>query len=114
MTPAETLCTRIPENLRPYATELAENVIFQCHKLAETREAMQKGKQQLVVAYDNGGGQRGIRRNPIFDAYNQLMANYRKSLAQLTELLQQYGMEDARGDDSPLARILAQAEELAS
>lgn len=112
MTPAEALCTGVPENLRPYATELAENVIFQCAKLSETREAMAKNKQQLVVAYDNGGGQRGIRRNPIYDAYNQLMANYRKSLAQLTELLQTYGMEDAKSDDSPLARILAQAEEV--
>lgn len=114
MTPAESLCTGIPEALRPYAVELAENVVFQCAKLAETRKTMERSRQQLVMPYNNGGGQSGIRRNPIYDAYNQLMANYRKSLAQLTELLQQYGMEDARGDDSPLARILAQAEELAS
>jgi hypothetical protein len=71
---------------------------------------MQGRNSQLIVGYDNGGGQRGIRKNPIYEAYNQLMANYRKSLQQLTELLQHYGMTDARDEDSPLARILAQAE----
>jgi len=112
MTEAERICAGIPEKLRPYATELAENVVFQCSKLAETRRAMQRSNQQLVVAYDNGGGQRGVRKHPIYEAYNQLMANYRKSLQQLTELLQTYGMDDPRDEDSPLQRILAAAEEL--
>lgn len=112
MTEAERICASVPESLRPYAVELAENVIFQCQKLAETRRAMHRSNQQLVTAYDNGGGQRGVRKHPIYEAYNQLMANYRKSLAQLTELLQTYGMEDAKDEDSPLARILAQAEDV--
>lgn len=112
MTDAESICEGIPEKLRPYAVELAENVVFQCRKLAETRAAMANSNQQLIVAYNNGGGQRGVRKNPIYEAYNQLMANYRKSLQQLTELLQTYGMKDAKSEDSPLARILAQAEEM--
>lgn len=112
MTEAESICGSIPEALRPYAVELAENVVFQCHKLAETRRAMSKSNQQLIVAYNNGGGQSGVRKHPIYEAYNQLMANYRKSLAQLTELLQTYGMEDAKDEDSPLSRILAEAEKM--
>ncbi len=112
-TDAELLCSGIPEKIRPYAVELAENVVFQCAKLAETRRAMEKNRSQLIVAYNNGGGQQGIRKNPIYEAYNQLMANYRKSLQQLTELLQTYGMEDAKSDDSPLSRILAAAAEMA-
>lgn len=112
MTEAESICEAIPDELRPYAIELAENVIFQCRKLAETRSQMDRTNQQLIVAYDNGGGQRGVRKHPIYEAYNQLMANYRKSLAQLTDLLQTYGTKDARGDDSPLAQILAQAESM--
>lgn len=109
MTEAESICANVPESLRPYATELAENVIFQCEKLAETRRAMQKNNSQLVVAYNNGGGQSGIRKSPIYEAYNQLMANYRKSLQQLNDLLQTYGIQDASEEDSPLARILAKA-----
>lgn len=110
MTEAERICANIPDELRPYAIELAENVIFQCSKLGETRRAMESKKQQLVVAYDNGGGQRGVRKHPIYEAYNQLMANYRKSLAQLTELLQTYGTREETVEESPLARILAEAE----
>ena len=110
---AEALCSGVPEKIRPYAVELALNVIFQCAKLAETRKAMEKNRSQLIVAYNNGGGQSGIRKNPVYEAYNQLMANYRKSLAQLVELLQTYGMEDVKSDDSPLSRILAAAAEMA-
>lgn len=112
MTEAESICAGIPEELRPYAVELAENVVFQCHKLAETRRAMDRNGTQLIVAYNNGGGQQGIRKNPIYEAYNQLMANYRKSLAQLEELMRTYGIKDADSDESPLSRILARAEEL--
>ncbi len=112
MTEAEALCVGIPEKLRPYATELAENVVFQCNKLRDTRRAMEKSGSQLVVAYNNGGGQSGIRKNPIYEAYNQLMGNYRKSLQQLNDLLRMYGMEDATSPDSPLANILAEAAEL--
>lgn len=110
MTEAERICATIPDSLRPFAIELAENVIFQRDKLTQTREAMQKQGAQLVVAYNNGGGQHGVRKHPIYEAYNQLMANYRKSLAQLTDLLQRYGMEDAAAEDSPLARILAKVD----
>ena len=109
MTEAERICATIPDSLRPFAIELAENVIFQRDKLTQTREAMQKQGAQLVVAYNNGGGQSGIRKSPIYEAYNQLMANYRKSLQQLNDLLQTYGIQDSREEDSPLARILAQA-----
>lgn len=110
MTEAEKICASIPDGLRPYAIELAENVIFQCDKLRQTRTAMQQQGAQLVVPYNNGGGQKGVRKHPIYEAYNQLMANYRKSLAQLTDLLQRYGIEDATSDESPLAKILANAD----
>lgn len=113
MTEAESLCAGIPEKIRPYAVELAENVVFQCSKLAQTRKVMDRSDAQLVVGYNNGGGQSGIRKHPIYEAYNQLMANYRKSLQQLTELLQTYGMDDARDEDSPLSRILKAAADMA-
>lgn len=108
MTKAEDLCANMPKEIRPYATELAENVFFQCAKLVETRKGLTK--QAVVIAYDNGGGQKGIRKNPAFEAYNQLMANYRKSLQQLTELLKEYGAVDMSDEDNPLRRILAEAQ----
>lgn len=108
MTKAEKLCVNVPAGLKPYAIELAENVFFQCTKLIETRKGLTK--QAVVIAYDNGGGQRGIRKNPAFEAYNQLMANYRKSLQQLDEILRTYGGMDDNDEDNPLRRILAEAQ----
>lgn len=104
---AEQLCTGVAENLRPYALELAKNVIFMGQKLEDTRRGL--ANQQVVIAYDNGGGQKGIRKNPIFEGYNQLMANFRKTAEQLCDLLKESGAADEDGSN-PLADILAEAE----
>ena len=110
MSKAEELCAGMPDDIRPRAIELAENVLFMESKLLETRKGL--ANQQVVIAYDNGGGQKGIRKNPIFEGYNQLMSNYRKTLEQLVSLMREYGgMVDNRAEN-PLARILAEAEEV--
>lgn len=109
---AEELCRRFPDEIKPHAIELASNVFFMEDKLRETRRGL--ANQQVVIAYDNGGGQKGIRKNPIFEGYNQLMANYRKSLEQLIMLVHDYGAMDSGEIDNPLARILAEAEAVLS
>jgi len=50
-------------------------------KLKESREAMKE--MPIVMPYDNGGGQTGIRENPAFSAYEKLLKSY---LAVLTQL----------------------------
>ena len=104
---AEQLCKGVPDDMKPYALELAENVIFMGGKLEDTRRGL--ANQQVVIAYDNGGGQKGIRKNPIFEGYNQLMANFRKTAEQLCALLKESGAADEDGGN-PLASILAEAE----
>ena len=68
------------------ALELAESVVFMADKLKESRKAM--AKEPLVIDYDNGGGQKGIRENPHFIAFEKLMATYTKSLDQLTKIIE--------------------------
>jgi len=68
------------------ALELAESVLFMAAKLEESRKAMQN--EPLVVPYDNGGGQSGIRENPHFTAYEKLMVTYSKSLRHLAEIVE--------------------------
>lgn len=68
------------------ALELAESVIFMAKKLEETRIKLEN--EPLVVSYDNGGGQKGIRENPHFVAYEHLMATYNKSFKQLSEIIE--------------------------
>ena len=110
MKTADELCSSMPEDIRPHAIELAENVLFMEGKLKDTRRGL--ANQQVVIPYDNGGGQKGIRKNPVFEGYNQLMANYRKSLEQLVALLRDYGGARLEDTDTPLSRILAEAEQV--
>ena len=102
---AEAICASIPEPTRARAAELAENVLWMEGKLAEARKAI--GKSSVAIPYDNGGGQRGIRKNPAFDGYNALMAQYTRALKQLCEML---GVQevDTDGDDD-LDAIIAQS-----
>lgn len=93
-----------PENVRDRARELAENVLWMEQKLANAREVI--GKSSVAIPYDNGGGQKGIRKNPAFDGYNSLMSSYTKALKQLCEML---GTEVEDDGDADLDAIIAGA-----
>lgn len=82
---AEAICASLPEPTRARAVELAENVLWMEAKLADARRVI--GKSSVAIPYDNGGGQRGVRRNPAYDGYNALMASYTKAVRQLTDIL---------------------------
>lgn len=99
---AEAICASLPEPTRARAVELAENVLWMEGKLANAREVI--GKSSVAIPYDNGGGQRGIRKNPAFDGYNSLMSSYTKALKQLCEML---GVQEVESGDDDLDAILA-------
>ena len=99
---AESICSPLPEPTRARAVELAENVLWMEGKLANAREVI--GRSSVAIPYDNGGGQRGIRKNPAFDGYNSLMSSYTKALKQLCEML---GVQEVESGDDDLDAILA-------
>ena len=99
---AEDICASLPEPTRARAVELAENVLWMEGKLANAREVI--GRSSVAIPYDNGGGQRGIRKNPAFDGYNSLMSSYTKALKQLCEML---GVQEVESGDDDLDAILA-------
>lgn len=43
-------------------------------KLDDAREAIKNSN--IVISYDNGGGQKGIRENPLFKGYENLWRAY--------------------------------------
>lgn len=51
---------------------------------------LEEGKRMeaepLIIDYDNGGGQAGIRENPYYPAYEKLLASYVKTLAAAKDL----------------------------
>ena len=84
MRTAKEICASV-QNLNAEAVELAEQVLFLREKLARERERL--ADEPLVITYDNGGGQSGIRENPEIVAYEKLLSSYMKALKQLREIV---------------------------
>lgn len=82
---AEEICRGV-HTLHDESLELAESVVFMAEKLKEARRTLES--ELLVIEYDNGGGQCGIRENPHFTAYEHLLTSYNKALRQLTEIVE--------------------------
>ena len=55
-----------------------DNVAFLKVKLDELREQILT--EDLLIEYDNGGGQKGIRENPIYKQYSSLFSNFMKGM----------------------------------
>lgn len=53
---------------------IIQNTAFMKVKLDDAREKI--GTSSVVIPYDNGGGQKGIRENPIFKGYESLWKSY--------------------------------------
>ena len=49
-------------------------------------EGRKMADEPLIIDYDNGGGQAGIRENPFYPAYEKLLASYTKGLTALKEM----------------------------
>lgn len=108
MTEAERICEGVTGPMRERAIKLAENVLFIEGKLDETRDRM--GDTPLVVNYDNGGGQKGIRKNPVFEAYVNMFRQYTNGVRTLADIVGvDVADEDSHDEVTPLAEILKMA-----
>lgn len=57
---------------------VVDNVAWMYAKLIDAREQI-KGSS-VCIPYDNGGGQKGIRENPLFKGYESLFKSYMAGL----------------------------------
>ena len=86
----------IPHQQRDVLAPVIDNMAWQRVKLDEAREEMQEAS--VVCEYDNGGGQTGVRENPIFKAYINLWRAYMVGLEKYTSYLPKELQEEAAGD----------------
>lgn len=56
-------------------------------KLDDARDAIKNS--QIVISYDNGGGQKGIRENPLFKGYESLWKSYMNGMDRIVSCLPQ-------------------------
>lgn len=69
-------------------------------KLDDAREAIKNS--QVVIPYDNGGGQKGLRENPIFKGYESLWKSYMQGMNRILDCLPQEAVEvETRVVDKP-------------
>ena len=62
-----------------------ENVSWMKIKLDQAREKIKNSG--IVMPYDNGGGQTGIRENPAFKGYEALWKSYMAGMSKLLEAM---------------------------
>lgn len=79
------MVAHLDEPVRSLAMELAKNVLWMADKLAEARRVI--ASSSVVIPYDNGGGQKGVRKNPAFEGYNALLSQYSRATAQLATMI---------------------------
>lgn len=69
---------QIPKQNRAIMCPVVDNLAWMRIKLEDTMEEIKDAS--VVVPYDNGGGQSGLRENPIFKGYNTLWRSYMSGL----------------------------------
>jgi hypothetical protein len=104
MSQAEEICAGI-RTLHDEAVSLAESVIFMAKKLEETRNEIEN--EPLIIEYDNGGGQCGIRENPHYTAYEKLQASFNKSFKQLLEMVEKGAPSSTSSDVLSRLNVIA-------
>ena len=62
-----------------------ENVSWMRAKLDDSRDLIKNSN--IVMPYDNGGGQRGIRENPAFKGYEALWKAYMQGMNRILDTL---------------------------
>ena len=62
---------------------LIENTAWMKEKLDDAREKI--ASSSVAIPYDNGGGQKGIRENPLFKGYESLWKSYITGMSKLLE-----------------------------
>ena len=73
--------------LRP----VIQNTAWMKAKLDDARDAVKTSN--IVITYDNGGGQKGIRENPLFKGYESLFKSYMSGTAKILECLPEEQIE---------------------
>lgn len=66
---------------------IVENTAWMKIKLDEAREAVKTSN--VVIPYDNGGGQKGLRENPLFKGYESLWKAYLAGVDRILNALPQ-------------------------
>ena len=83
---------KIPAHKMKILEATIDNVALMKAKLDELRD--QLITEKAVVDYDNGGGQKGVRENPVFKRYESFFKTYSLGMSAIFAVL-----KDEEGDN---------------
>lgn len=75
----------VSEKKREMLIPIIENTAWMKIKLDDSRQTIKNS--QIAINYDNGGGQRGIRENPLFKGYESLWKAYMQGMIKIIECM---------------------------
>ena len=64
---------------------IIENTVWMRFKLDDAREKIKTAS--VAIPYNNGGGQKGIRENPLFKGYEALWKSYMNGMNKILEFM---------------------------
>lgn len=75
----------VSDNCIEILSTTIDNTAWMKVKLDVTREKIKT--TDVAIPYDNGGGQSGIRENPLFKGYESLFKTYMSGMRQILDML---------------------------
>lgn len=81
-----------------------ENTAWMKVKLDDARLAVKNS--QIVITYDNGGGQKGIRENPLYKGYESLWKSYMQGMQKIMDCIPDINSEIKKEElEKPLSML---------
>lgn len=81
------------------------NTAWMKAKLDDAREAIKNSN--IVISYDNGGGQKGIRENPLFKGYEALWKSYILGMNKILDSLPPEAVQTEITEESKPQNVLS-------
>lgn len=81
------------------------NTAWMKAKLDDAMEAIKNSN--IVIAYDNGGGQKGIRENPLFKGYEALWKSYMLGMNKILDSLPPEAVQTEITEESKPQNVLS-------
>lgn len=75
----------VSETRRAALESVIDNVAWIKVKLDKARDDVKTSS--VVIPYDNGGGQKGLRENPLFKGYESLFKSYMAGMVKILEYI---------------------------
>lgn len=93
----------ISENRKKMLEPIILNTAWMKAKLDDAREAIKNSN--IVISYDNGGGQKGLRENPLFKGYESLWRSYMAGMGKILDSLPAEEVEQVADVEKPATML---------